>query len=124
MGNPYLDKFGKTLMSKVRDSAIRNWDMILDGRMKGDMANNIRQELSTFSDEQRELVYRLIPNIVDTTLHYLLWAIEQEHSIEVIQSLDNNDRADVAEISDGLPGELYTKEGWIERFSTQRYEEP
>lgn len=29
----------------------------------------------------------------------------------------------ISEISDGLAGELYTEDGWIQKFSKQRHEE-
>lgn len=44
--------------------------------------------------------------------------IEQNDDIKVMVG-DN----DIKEDSDGLEGELYTEDGWINRFSKERYEE-
>lgn len=54
--------------------------------------------------------------IVDTTLHHLLWTVEQEDLIEFTFKEDDQ-IVNINEISDGLAGELYTEDGWISRFS-------
>src|SRR5262245_17681040 len=118
-----LDYFGELLMRRVRDEAIADWDMIVDGRMKDDGSKRIRSELSSraFNKEQIDMVRWLVPKIVDTTLHHLLWTLEQEESIVIGLRGDDTSAQSLREQSDGLAGDMYN---WIPRFSKQRYEEP
>lgn len=115
-----LDHFGSTLVQRVRDKAIQDWDMILDGRMKDSNSLGIRHRLSGLSKEQLQIVSWLIPQVVDTTLHHLLWTLEQEESIKVSVQVGAERLEDVSQSSDGLSGELPSEEGWIARFSKQR----
>jgi predicted PhzF superfamily epimerase YddE/YHI9 len=124
MSKKFLDYFGELLITRVRDKAILEWDMIVDGKMKDASSKEIKKNLMKFNAEQIDLVRRLIPQIVDTTLHHLLWTLEQEKSIDVAVKTDSEVVPSIREISDGLAGELYTEDGWIMRFSKQRYEEP
>ena len=48
----------------------------------------------------------------------MLEMFEQHDDIELNMSNEN-----LNQISDGLAGELYTEDGWIQKFSKQRYEE-
>ncbi len=123
MSRPVLDHFGNVLARRVRDEAISDWDMILDGRMKDASSQAIRAELERLqlSNEELEFLRRLIPRIVDTTIHHLLWTLEQEESIDIAVKTAVDAVPSLREVSDGLAGELY---GWIPRFSKQRYEEP
>lgn len=116
MNNEHLDHFGRILIKNVRDEAIEHWDKILMGKMKGQESQKIHQNIiNDFNKEQIELLQNLLPQVVDTTLHYLLWTIEQDESIKVSIGLDQG--PPLEHISDGLPGELYSEDGWICRFS-------
>ena len=48
----------------------------------------------------------------------MLCMIEEHEDIDVQVKKQN-----ISDISDGLAGELYTEDGWIQRFTKQRYEE-
>jgi|WetSurMetagenome_2_1015567.scaffolds.fasta_scaffold1118757_2 hypothetical protein len=122
MARKSLDAFGLLLMRRVRDEAILDWDMILDGRMKSPRAQRIRQDLAVLDERALSLISALVPRIVDTTLHHLLWILEQEKSLRLEIKTDN-ETTEVSSLSDGLPGELYSSDGWIARFSQQRHEE-
>ncbi|WP_245921033.1 epimerase [Melghirimyces profundicolus] len=108
-------------MTKVRDKAILEIDMIIDGRMQDE---KIREKiLSSFDQKAMEGLHYLIPIIVDVTLHHLLWTIEQyEETVDIVVFKEQK-AIRLSQISDGLPGELYTEDGWISRFSQQRYDE-
>ncbi len=123
MTNKTLDYLGEMLMKKVRDKVIDNWDMILNGEGTTATPKKVHQELSGFSNEQIEIIKWLVPKIVDTTMHFFLSTIEQEKEVALMVKTDDGKVINIAEISDGLAGELYTEEGWIMRFSEQRYEE-
>ncbi len=112
-----LEKFGEILIQKVRDEAINDWEKILNGKMKGLRAAEIRNLLSVYSIEQVKVFRELIPEVVDTTLHHLLWTIEQLDILKILFSDTDETTCDIKELSDGLPGELYGDRGWIKRFS-------
>jgi hypothetical protein len=113
--SPALDVFGELLVTRVREKAIRDWMKQLDGRMKGETADRLRPDIEELGPGQLALLRRLVPQIVDTTLHHLLWTLEQERSIEVLVSGSSGPES-VRSLSDGLPGELYE---WIERFGAE-----
>lgn len=118
MSKNILDYFGSKLMKEVRDETISSLDMIIDGTMKGITAQQVREKISIFNEEQLIIIKWLIPKITDLSVHNLLMMIEQNDDIKVM--VDDND---IKEESDGLEGELYTEDGWISRFSKERYEE-
>jgi hypothetical protein len=118
MSQAALDKFGQLLMRKVRDEAITDWKMMLDGRMKGESAERVRELLRNLSEADKNLLLQLIPGVVDTVLHHLLWTTEQESDLQVGIKIDDGIE-DLRNISDGLPGELYTDEGWIAQYSKE-----
>lgn len=117
MNQIMLEKFGEILIQRVRDKAINDWEMTLDGKMKGFSAARVRDLLSGYSPEQIEVLKKLVPRVVDTTLHHLLWTVEQLDALKLSLSGDEGIPFDIKELSDGLPGELYGDRGWIKRFS-------
>jgi hypothetical protein len=120
MSKAALDLFGRLLMTKVRDEAISDWKMIVEGSMKGDLAVRVRQMLEPFSEEQRSVFIALVPEVVDTVLHHLLWTFEQEGNIRIGVTAGNHDVPSVKDVSNGLAGELPSDEGWIARFSREK----
>jgi hypothetical protein len=116
MDAKFLDLFGEILMKNVRDEAIEQWNMTIQGKMKSEESKRLHNLISLSS--QSELINDLVPKIVDTTLHHLLWTLEQEESIDVTIN-DGNKPVSIKDISDGLAGELYTEDGWINRFSNK-----
>lgn len=122
MNRNVLDYFGKLLMSGVRDETITNWDMIVNGEMKGITAQQVREKISSFSEEQIEVLKWLISKVTDSCLHNILITIEKNDELKVTIS-DGQIDTNIKQISDGLEGELYTEDGWITRFSKKRYDE-
>jgi hypothetical protein len=120
-----LDKFGKMLMEKVRDISIGEWDDVVSGEIKAPELIELHKKLaSSFSHKQLKMLSSLIPEIVDTTLHYLLAGLEEENDdVKVSVQTDQGTVTDLVEASDGLAGELYTEDGWIARFSKERHSE-
>jgi hypothetical protein len=112
-----LDELGKILMERVRDEAIGHWDSILSGKMKDEESQAIHQQVRKMGPQIEALVRALVPRIVDTTLHHLLWTLEQNQERLKLIFVGEEGETDAAADSDGLPGELYTEEGWIARFS-------
>lgn len=83
---PTLDGFGALLMEQVRDLAIREIDALVSRRESmpnSDFARKIHDLLASFDTQQFEALHRLVPIIVDMTLHDLLWMLEQWDSVTV-----------------------------------------
>lgn len=118
-----LDIFGEIIMTRVRDKAILQWDKTIEGRMKDVDSQGIFKDMELFNDEQLQIIRKIIPKIVDTTIHHLLWTLEQTESVNIAVKVDNKLVSRIQDISDGLSGELYTEDGWISRFSKERHDE-
>jgi len=112
-----LDLFGQILMNDVRDITIDQWEGRLDGKNKGVTSKDVFKKCQHFSLEDKELIKKLFSQVIDTTIHHLLVAIEQNESLNVTISLDSNKSVNIEDVSDGLAGELYTGNGWIATFS-------
>lgn len=123
MSQSALDYFGEIIIEQVRDRSIREWDKTLAGLMKGVKSDQYAKIYHNMSFEQQEYVKAMIPQIIDTTLHYMLWTLEQSKSIDIGITLDYEKTERLQDKSDGLSGELYTEDGWIMKFSKERYEE-
>lgn len=50
-------------------------------------------------------------------MHNMLFMLEEHEEIEMLYAGEN-----IVEESDGLSGELYTEDGWIEKYSKKMYE--
>jgi hypothetical protein len=118
MSQTALDTFGELLMTKVRDKAILDWEMIISGRMKGEQTASVLKARA-WSPENKALFLSLVPEIVDSVLHHLLWTFEQNEHVRIAVDLPDEQVESLNAISDGFPGELYSDEGWIARFSTK-----
>ena len=52
--------------------------------------------------------------------NFLLGTLQEEEHEEIELTVKGRN---LNEISDGLAGELYTEDGWIQKYTKQRYEE-
>lgn len=115
-----LDRFGAVLIKRVRDSTIEDWKQIIDGRMGGEIADATRDLLSQFGGSTHEDVHKLIPSIVDGTLHNLMVLLEELKDVEILMGTSDgrmvNLRSASNEAGEGLIGDLYS---WISQFATQ-----
>src|SRR5207302_220548 len=97
-----LDEFGALLMKRVRDKAIREWDMIVDGRMRDADSERIRKMLSALDTEGLAVLHAVIPRVADTTLHHLLWTLEEVKHVRIVVETEAGLVPDLARVSDGL----------------------
>lgn len=111
-----LNEFGEVLIKEVRDRTIRLFDKKVKGMMKDKDSQFLFEQINKLSEEQQLLISKIIPQIVDLSLHNILCLFEEHDEFQIIIDGEN-----IANISDGLSGELYTSDGWIEKFSEQRY---
>ena len=111
-----LNEFGKILITEVRDGTIDSMNKMIDGTMKGTIDKLIRKKISILDKEQIEVLKWLIPEIVDFSLDSMLFMFEGHPDLQLVFQ-----GVDLKEVSDGLSGELYTEDGWIQKFS--KYDE-
>ena len=123
MEDKSLEFFGQKLMKYVRDETISTWNMILEGKMKGLTAQEVNSKMASFNSEQIEVLKWMLPKIVDQNLHNMLFMIEENEEVFLGINSDNGKLEELKELSDGLAGELYTEDGWIQKFSSERYDE-
>lgn len=112
----YLEEFGKIFIKEVRDRTIDVFDRKTQGLMKSKESQLLFERVNKLNDEQKSLISDIIPQIVDLSIHNMLCLFEEHDEFQIIVGGEN-----IADISDGLAGELYTSDGWIEKFSEQRY---
>ena len=122
MSHPALDKFGRILMTEVRDLSTLHWQMVLDGTMKSDDAQAFHRQLASLDSEARSVCASMVSAVVDTVLHNLLCCLDDEDDLQLSVNVDGLKVPNIRDISDGLAGELYTEDGWIARFSGQEDE--
>ena len=111
-----LDEFGKILIKEVRDNVINAMNERIDGERKGITAQLIKKKIAILNNEQIEILKWLIPEIVDFSLDSMLFMFEGHPDLQLVFQ-----GVDLKEVSDGLSGELYTEDGWIQKFS--KYDE-
>ncbi len=113
-----LESFGKVFIDEVRDNTIDIFEKMFDGRMKGLTSQIVQEKISVFDEQQKDTVLWILSKAVDQSMHNMLFMIEEHEEINIIY-----DTEDIEERSDGLSGELYTEDGWIEKYSNKPYEE-
>lgn len=90
-------------------------DKMIEGTMKGEDSKIVFDKIVNFTDEQKEILKFVVSTTVDKVLDSFLFMIEQHENIGLLYNdINLNDE------SDGLSGELYTEDGWIEKYTSQR----
>jgi hypothetical protein len=109
------DDFGKDLIKEVRDRTIRQYHKKTSGLMKSEDDQALFRRYESLDESAKEFIKDLIPMIVDTSLHNTLCMIEDSDNFILTVGED-----DIRNVSDGLAGELYTEDGWIAKYSSER----
>lgn len=109
-----LDVVGQEFIRMVRDQALSQFHNMTTREANSEKRQFFLQKYSHLAPEAKDFCQQLAAKMVDMTLHYMFWAIEQSDECDLVYS---DRKISLKEISDGLCGELYTEEGWIERFS-------
>ena len=113
MSNKELEFFGKALVREVRDRSIDDWNLLIEKEMHG--WEEVLSHIEGKTPEQA--VKNVAPMLVDKVLHNLLFLIDTSSEIKLSYKCNDGKFVDLADESDGLAGELPTKDGWIKRFS-------
>jgi len=111
MQNP-LDNFGQIIIKNLFDKGINRFADLKDRKLKSESAIDISNKLDQFSKEQLVIIEKLVINIMLSSTHDFLFSVQNDDDLKVFL-----DEFNVAEISDGLHGELFGNEGWIRKFS-------
>ena len=107
-----LEKFGKIFIDNVRDRTLETFINFLNGKERGNTAKKINELLTHIPDDATESLKRIVEEMVDQCLFNILDMLENDESVEITCNGNN-----VAELSDGLAGELYSEAGWIAKYS-------
>lgn len=113
-----LEEFGQTLMEKVRDSCYTQFEKILLGQIHSKSAILLHDSINAFDTEDVESLRLVVRDTIDSAIHHFLWMIEQYEEYDLIKYTHDKDKfVSLRDISDGLCGELYADNGWIEKYS-------
>ena len=107
-----IERFGELFINEVRDNTIDCFEKIFNGTMKGITAREIQEKTEKFKDSEKKEILWIITKAIDQCIHNMLFMAEEHDEIEIVYEGEN-----IAEISDGLSGELYSEDGWIEKYS-------
>jgi hypothetical protein len=111
-----LNKFGEFLVQNLRDSGINFAEGLLKNHWKTPELLNLQNEIQALSSNQKNIVRQVVVATIDSAIHDFLFAIVEQadfdNDIQII--VDNKN---IVELSDGLHGEPYSKDGWYARFS-------
>lgn len=116
-----LDKFGQFIMENFRDCAIDYYEVLAKGGWKAPSLKPLQTDLSQFTEEQLLVIRRCMISTIDTALHDFLSAVQEASDLDKGIKI-MVDETNIAEVSDGLPGELFSEDGWFAKFS--KYGEP
>lgn len=117
-----LDIFGRLLM-ETRDAAILHWDEVLGGE-KYPPWDRLLCKYPNLDKRCRDVLREALPHIVDTVLYRLLADLDASQAVQVSVALEGQAYTNLARLSWGLPGEPTGEDGWLVRFSKQRFEQP
>lgn len=114
--NEPLDKFGEFLVRNFRDKMLDDLEMLFAGAWKAPGVQNLQERLGAMSDDQREAIRDTAERLITTGMHGFLFAVQEDSDADGSIRLEV-DGVEIAKTSDGLHGEIFTEDGWIERFS-------
>ncbi|MGZ3759795.1 MAG: hypothetical protein ACXVAY_12940 [Mucilaginibacter sp.] len=112
-----LESFGKEIIDNLRDASIDEYLAIKNGEMKSLDAQNIFKIYTSIDKVHHDKVDVIVLNIIDRVLNNALWMFEQSKAFTISEKGLIDPKEDIVEISDGLSGELYSEDGWIEKYS-------
>jgi hypothetical protein len=119
-----LDLFGKMVLD-ARDRAVLQWDQILSGTRKDASWERLLHKFPDLDVRSREMVKEILPNAVDTFMYCLLANLDgPEQAVQISVAIGDTMVENIARLSWGLPAEPAGDDGWLARFSKQRFEQP
>jgi hypothetical protein len=117
-----LDYLGKFLIKYHRDQSLFALETAFTGNWKGESLKDFQEVLKSLSSDQKEKLFDGFEHILTGALHDILFALQEENHFKNRIHL-MVDGYDAVKISDGLHGEQFSEDGWIERFSKYKKRE-
>jgi len=113
-----LEEFGEIYIRFVRDTVLKQMISIINGESKALASKILYNNISAISSINKKHLEEVLIHTVDKCLHYTLFMLE-EYQDQLKLTIKNEDAKDysLVEISDGLCGELYTRDGWVKKYS-------
>ena len=81
--NDVLSYLGETLINEVRDRTIRGFDMRITAKMWDESSQKLFEQVQKMNNEERQLIEKMIPQIVDLSIHNMLCMVEEHEDIDV-----------------------------------------
>ena len=103
-------------MKNHRDQTLFTLETAFKGDWKAQAVQGFQDVLKTLSNEQQEKLFDGFEFIITGALHDFLFSLQEENDFKNRIHLIV-DGSDAVKISDGLHGEQFNDDGWIERFS-------
>lgn len=110
-----LDKFGKLIAADLRDAVLNRALDLESGFCGSPAAKELHQKLSQLSVEQRGVLKKVLTNCIDSGIHDFLFTLQEKGDVRILVG-----GTDVTQLSDGLNGEIFSEDGWFERFSQHK----
>ena len=111
-----LEKFGEFIIRAFRDKAIDQHLLMQRGHWKTPAVQELQRAVLALSPAEKELMLKVVVDVVDVALHDILFALQDAHDRELgIEVLV--DGQSVADTSGMLHGEHLGEEGWIAKYS-------
>jgi len=112
-----LELFGQEFIRKIRDLSIEDYLMIKTGKMKSSDAKMVYELYALLSNSDTNKVDTIVVDIIGRALYNALRMFEESKNYTIT---DKRDHEDIVQLSDGLSGELYGENGWIEKYGKVR----
>ena len=114
--NNNLDTFGDFIIKNLWDSSIDRLDSLLEGKMKTPALQELQASLAGMNEEQKSLLRIAFIKSLELGIHDFLFALQEEadNNGEVHVTVNGEN---VAKLSDGLQGELFSEDGWFSKYS-------
>lgn len=115
--NLILDNFGKCLMQYCRDHSLSLVSKILQGKMRSPNQKAVGEALQNLTPEEK----KAIEDLTKLLFNGITFQFEQflnRHTEYKLMYIDGDSSIDLLDLSDGLFGEMFGEDGWIEKYSS------
>lgn len=112
------------MIENLFDQGLRKFQRLSNGEVNSPSLLTLKQNLEAFNKKEIEIIQKLILEIMTSSIHDFLYAVQEQTDLdEYIQVNVANEN--IAELSDGLHGEIFSESGWIKKYSSFKdlYEE-
>jgi len=110
-----LDRLGQFVMTNRRDAALSYFESLAGGRWKAPGLQQLQGELQALDEDRLQTVRRCVVSVIDHAIHDFLFALQEGEGVREVELVV--DGQSVADLSDGLHGELFTEDGWLAKYS-------